>query len=88
MKKMMSKDQGRALQRHEERQALMRDSFYAQVDPRRAYERRDFEIVQEDHKAIANCSPDGFVREVRQSRYNEQSPMLREFGRIVLEAGE
>lgn len=87
MKKTIN-DPGRALERAQNRQASIRNSFYEQVDPRRALEMRDFNALNEDYRSVANLPQQGFVREVSQPRINQQAPMMREFARIVLEAGE
>ena len=39
------------------------DEYYAGYDPRRMLEKRDGDMIQEDHHAIANLPPAAFMRE-------------------------
>lgn len=56
---------GDGMARHPKRGNLggLGEEYYAGYDPRRALEKRDGDMIFEDHRAIANLPPAAFMRE-------------------------
>lgn len=55
---------------HRDRARKIRDEsgFKNGPDPRRRLERRDFELIHEDPRAMANCPPKAIAHEVKEDR--------------------
>lgn len=49
------------------------DEYYAGYDPRRALEKRDGDMINEDHNAVANLPPEAFQREWPKAGYERGS---------------